>query len=87
MFGLLFYFGAIVTLEKSTLYRGGLLGCYLVADYRIWKTERLGEISTAFFSSIESGIFVIIVSVANSTLFNARAYSSHHLHRERICRV
>ena len=70
--------------EKSTLYRGGLLGCYLVADYRLWKTELWGKISTAFFSSIGIVvIFVIIVSVANSTLFNARAYSSQFIYTEK----
>lgn len=43
-----------------------------------------GKISKALFSSIGIAvIFVIIVSVANSTLFNARAYSSQFIYTEK----
>ena len=85
VFGLLFYFGAIALTLRNPLFTVAVFSAVIwLLIIGFGRLSDWGEISTALFSSIGIVvIFVIIVSVANSTLFNARAYSSQFIYTEK----
>lgn len=85
VFGLLFYFGAIAFTLRNPPFAVAVFSTVIwLLIIGFGRLSDWGEISTAFFSSIGIAVvFVIIVSVANSTLFNARAYSSQFIYTEK----
>lgn len=85
VFGILFYFGAIAFTLRNQLFTVAVFSAVIwLLIIGFGRLSDWGEISTAFFSSIGIAVvFVLIVSVANSTLFNARAYSSQFIYTEK----